>query len=164
MPAPRIEALLARLVAAWALAGGGLLLALVALNLWSVLADALAGRPFPGTIELTELGTAVAVFAFLPWCQLANANVSVDVFTERAGPATLRALRLLAAAVAFGVAGLLAWRMGAGLADQRASGLSTAILQVPVWIAFVPIVASLALLAAAAVLSFLRAHAGAPDG
>lgn len=165
MPAPRAEVaagLAARLIVLWALGGGALLLALVGLNLWSVLADALVGKPFPGTIELTELGTAVAVAAFFPYCQLTRANVQVDVFTARAGPRALHALDAVAAAGAFVVALVIAWRMALGLADQRASGLGTAILQLPVWLAFVPIVASFLLLALAALVSVLVPPAEAP--
>lgn len=136
-----------RLVTLWALAGGLVLIALVGLNLWSVAADALLGRPFPGTIELTEIGTAVAVFTFLPYCQMTGANVAVDVFTSRAGPRARGLMSLAGSLLALGTACLLLWRMGLGMGDQRAAQLTTTILQIPVWLAFVPIAASLALLA-----------------
>lgn len=142
--------LLARIVAAWALAGGGLILGLVALNVWSVLSDALFSRPFPGTFELTELGVAVAVFAFLPYCQLSGGNVTVEIFTARASRRQIAGLRALGALAALGFSLLLAWRMGLGLADQRAANFTTTILQIPVWLAYLPTVASLLLLAASA--------------
>lgn len=34
--------------------------------------------PLPGTFELVEHLTALAVFAFLPWCHLARAHVRID--------------------------------------------------------------------------------------
>ncbi len=52
--------------------------------------------------------------------------------------------------VALGFALLLLWRMYYGMLDQRDYGYTTAILQVPIWCAFVPILISLALLALAA--------------
>ena len=148
---------LARAVRLWALAGGAILLALVGLNVWSVAADAIRGRPFPGTIELTELGVAVAVFAFLPYCQMTGANVAVDIFTLRAPPRATAAMALAGSVLALCTALVLGWRMGAGLGDLRAANLTTTILQIPVWTAFVPITGSLALLALVSARSCLGA-------
>ncbi len=146
-----------RAATAWALAGGVLLLAIVAVNAWSILANALFGRPFAGAFELSEVGVAVAVFSFLPYCQITGANVTADIFTARAPRRWVAAFALLAAVVALGFALLLAQRMWLGLLDQKAYNLTTAILQVPIWWAFVPVVASLVLLALAALVSLLEA-------
>ena len=73
-----------RIIEGWALCGGLVLLGVVGVNAYSILAGALVNRPFPGDFELTEMGTATAVFAFLPYCQLIGANVSADIFTMRA--------------------------------------------------------------------------------
>jgi TRAP-type C4-dicarboxylate transport system permease small subunit len=143
----------ARAVNAWALAGGAVLLGVIAVNVASVL-GAMFWRPFPGDFELTEIGVAVAVFSFLPYCQLTDANVTADIFTARAGPRVLAALKALASLVAFGFAAILVWRMYAGMLDQRLYNSTTAILQVPIWWAFLPILVSLVLLVAASALSF----------
>lgn len=154
VPARRgIPRLVERAATAWALAGGVLLLAVVAVNTWSVFSRALGGRPFAGAFELTEVGVAVAVFAFLPYCQLVGANVTADIFTAGASRRTLAAFALLASLVALGFAVLLAQRMYLGLLDQRAFGYATTILQVRIWWAFVPIVGSLVLLALAAAVT-----------
>lgn len=153
-----------RLTEGWALAGGGLLLAVVAINGWSVLSDALLGRPFPGAFELTEIGVAVAVFAFLPYCQLTGGNVTAEVFTARAGPRARAALAAGAACLALGLSGLLLWRMALGAVDMRDAKLVTTILQLPVWTAFVPITASLVLLLAAAAVTLARALGAARRG
>ena len=42
------------------------------------------------------------------------------------------------------------------MADQRAYGASTAILQIPIWWAYLPILVSLALLVATAALTFIE--------
>ena len=39
-------------------------------------------KPFEGDYEVTKHFIAVAVFCFLPYCQLTGANVTVDIFTE----------------------------------------------------------------------------------
>ena len=41
------------------------------------------GRPLLGDSELIEFLCGIAVFAFLPYCQLRGANVIVDFFTSR---------------------------------------------------------------------------------
>ncbi|MCB1512000.1 MAG: hypothetical protein KDJ36_13950, partial [Hyphomicrobiaceae bacterium] len=51
------------------------------------------------------------------------------------------------------------WRMGFGLADYRAHAEMTAILSIPLWWAFVPVLISLALLLTASLLTLSRALA-----
>lgn len=136
----------------WAMAGGALLLGVVAINVVSVIGG-LFGRPFAGDFELTEVGTAVAVFAFLPFVQISDANVSAEIFTQRAPARLVAAFGLLAALVAIAFALLLGWRMYLGMLDQKAYDYTTAIVQFPHWIAFLPILASIALLALCAAVT-----------
>jgi TRAP-type C4-dicarboxylate transport system permease small subunit len=157
-----LAALVERLVRLWALAGGVVVLAVVAVNLAEVAAAAsrtLTGWRFTGAVELTEMGMAVAGFAFLPWCQIAGANVAADIFTARAGRRLLSVLRLAAAAVALGFAALMLWRMGLGAADQRAFGTATAILALPLWWAYAAIVPSLVLWVLAGLVTLAEAGA-----
>ncbi|ANT61261.1 C4-dicarboxylate ABC transporter [Salipiger sp. CCB-MM3] len=148
-----ISAAVARLVTLWALLGGALLLVIVLINIASVV-GAVVAKPFPGDFELTEMGVAVAVFAFLPYCQLTDANVTADIFTANAPGPVLAVLRALASLIAFGFACILVWRMYLGMLDQKAYNYTTTILQLPIWWAFVPILVSLVLLIAAAALTF----------
>ncbi|KAF0675997.1 TRAP transporter small permease [Profundibacterium mesophilum] len=136
----------------WAMAGGALLLLVVAINVASVIGG-LFGKPFAGDFELTEVGTAVAVFAFLPFVQITDANVSADIFTQRAPVRLVAAFGLLAALVAMAFALLLGWRMYLGMLDQKSYDYTTAIVQFPHWIAFLPILASIALLALCAAVT-----------
>ena len=149
-----------RLIEAWALLGGLLLLAIALMTSWSAAAGWLFGKPLPGDVELVEMLTAVSVFMFLPYCQLAGANVTADLFTARAGPRTVARLELLAAAVALAFSVLLLWRMFEGLLDYRQYVETTTILKIPIWVAYVPALASLALLAAAAAASVRQAWRG----
>jgi TRAP-type C4-dicarboxylate transport system permease small subunit len=163
-PGAAAAALARAAITGWALLGGMLLLGVVFLNVVSVAGAALAGHPFPGDFELTEIGVAVAAFCFLPYCQLTGANVSADIFTSRAGPGLVAGLRIAAALVALGFALLLLWRMTDGMLDQKAYNYTTAILQVPHWIAFLPILVSLALLAVAALVTLGEAARARPSG
>lgn len=141
-----------RVIHGWALLGGFLLLAVVLMNVVSVIGG-VVWRPFPGDFELTEIGVAVAAFSFLPYCQLNDANVTADIFTAKAPPRLIALFKKIAALVALIFALLLLWCMFDGLRSQKEYGYVTAILQFPIWLGFVPILLSLALLAVAAVIS-----------
>jgi TRAP-type C4-dicarboxylate transport system permease small subunit len=148
--------LLRRVIEYWALAGGIILLGVALMTAWSAGTGWVLGRPLPGDFELTEIFVAVAIFAFLPYCQLTDANVTADLFTARAGPRTLATLGVLAALLALGIAILLTWRTWAGLIDYRKYVETTAILKIPIWTAYVPALVSLGLLVLACVLSLLE--------
>jgi TRAP-type C4-dicarboxylate transport system permease small subunit len=152
--------LLRRAVEWWALLGGFVLLGVVFMTTWSATSGVLLARPLPDDVELTEMFTAIAVFMFLPYCQLTGANVTADIFTARAGPRTVALLRLLAAVVALAFSVLLLGRMYEGLADYREYVEATTILNIPIWYAYVPALASIVLLIAASVGSLREAAAG----
>ncbi|MCV0427394.1 MAG: TRAP transporter small permease [Roseibium sp.] len=144
-----------RLITFWALMGGIVLLLVVGVNMLSIVGSVF-GTPFPGDFELTEMGVAVAVFAFLPYCQLIGANVSADIFTAAASKRMIAFFTMLGSLVALGFAVLLIWRMYFGMLDQKEYDYTTTILQIPHWIAFIPILLSLALLALAAFVTLMR--------
>lgn len=147
-----LDGLARRLITGWAVAGGTLLLAVVVVNTVSVI-GANFGSPFPGDFELTEMGVCIAAFAFLPYCQLTGSNVTADIFTARAPPRWIGVFGTAASAVALAFALLLLWRMWAGMLDQKEYGYTTTILQIPHWLAFLPILMSLALLSVAAAIT-----------
>lgn len=147
-----------RLITWWALGGGVVLLAVVLVNVVSVVGAAVVNKPFPGDFELTQMGVCIAAFAFLPYCQLTGSNVSADIFTSGLSQRAIVRLGVIGAVIALLFAGLLMWRMYAGMLDQKTYDYTTAILQIPHWWAFLPILASLALLAIAALISVLSRH------
>jgi TRAP-type C4-dicarboxylate transport system permease small subunit len=149
--------LLYRAVELWAVLGGAVLVGVVLMTTWSATSGVVLGRPLPGDVELTEMLTATAVFMFLPWCQLTGANVTADIFTARAGPRAVAAMRLLSALVALGFSTLLIWRMYEGLGDYREYVETTTILRIPVWYAYLPALASLAMLVLASIGSLRSA-------
>lgn len=140
-------------IVGWAIAGGMLLLVVVCINVFSVLGSALFGKPFPGDFEMTEVGVCVAVFSFLPYCQLTGSNVSADLFTSGASRRTLSVFTFFGSLTALLFSCLLLWRMYAGMLDQKTYGYTTAILQFPHWMAFVPILVSLTLLVVASFMT-----------
>ena len=144
--------LVSRIVTGWALLGGVVLVAVVLMHTWSVVGTQF-GMPFPGDFELTEIGVAIAAFAFLPYCQLSGANVTADIFTSGASPRMVRFLAFIGSIIALLFSILLLWRMYAGMMDQKNYEYETAVLQIPNWIGWIPILFSLALLAVASVAS-----------
>lgn len=145
--------LLRRVIEWWALLGGVVLLGIALMTTWSAFSGWVFGKPLAGDFELTEIFVAVAIFAFLPYCQVSNANVTADLFTARAGPRALAAFGMFAALLALAIALLLTWRTWAGLIDYRKYVETTAILKIPIWTAYVPALASLALLVVACLIS-----------
>lgn len=154
-----LEAGLRRTITAWALAGGGVLAALVAINVVTVVSG-FFGRPFAGDFELTEIGVAIAAFMFLPYCQLAGQNVTADIFTARFSAAIQRRISALGSVLAFGFAALLMWRMYLGMIDQKTYALKSTILQIPIWWGYLPILASIVLLVIASALTLRSEIAG----
>ena len=99
------------------------------------------------------MGIAIAAFAFLPYCQLTGANVTADIFTARASPRTIAIFALVASVVALIFGLLLLYAMFGGMLSQRQYNYTTAILQVPIWWAYLPGLVSLALLAVASFIT-----------
>jgi TRAP-type C4-dicarboxylate transport system permease small subunit len=148
-----------RLIEGWALLGGVVLLAIVAMQTASVVTG-IFGAPLPGDFEMTEVGIAVAAFAFLPYCQLTGANVTADIFTAGAGPRFLSAMSLVTSLIALAFALVFAWRTFLGMGDQFAYDTQTAILGFRIGYAYIPIIVSLALLALAALVTLTDALRG----
>lgn len=133
--------------------GGGLLVAIVLMTAYSAAGNFFLDEPFPGDFEIVQMGVAMAAFSFLPLAQIARANVVVDVFTQRAGPGLRRALELLGALAALVFSAFMLWRMSEGMMDYYDYSEYTAILGIPLWIAFPPILFSLFLLFVAALIT-----------
>lgn len=140
----RVGRLLELVCTAVALLGGLVLLVIIVVSTISIvgrsvlpLIAALVGlslRPMsiPGDIEIVEMGTAVAVFCFLPLCLLRRGNVFVDFFTARAPFRVRSFLDLLANLLFVALAGSLAWQMIGGLEDKIAYEDTTMVLRLPV--------------------------------
>ena len=115
-----------------AVAGGAALLAAMAVLVATVVSGTF-GRPVLGDSELVEFFCSVAVFAFLPYCQLRGANVIVDFFSR---PLPARARNWLDAVmgIAFtGVAAVLAWRLAEGGLTAYERAKRSMFLQLPEW-------------------------------
>lgn len=80
---------------------------------------------------MAQMGTAIAVFAFLPVCQLRGGNIVVDFFTAKAPPKWRRGLDNFSLALYLAVAVLLLIQMGRGMIETASAGTDSMVLGVP---------------------------------
>ena len=136
--APVLEARVGRVlekIARWlALAGGVLLTLLALMTVASILGRAFifAGlSPIKGDYELVEMGCAIAVFSFLPWCQMKGGHVTVDIVVD-AAPSGVKAFFTLLGNIALAAAAsVIAWRLWLGVGEKFAYGEETYELALP---------------------------------
>lgn len=143
-----------------AICGGLITLIVMTLTVWSVLGRSVFNAPLLGDSEVVEVGIAVAIFSFLPFCQMRGANVIVDFFTTgmtRRGQSWLDAFGALLYTLA---AALFAWRLVFGGLDYARYGEKTMVLGLPLWWSFVAIIPAmvwLVLVSAYTTIRHLRA-------
>ena len=139
-----------------ALAGGFLMAGLTVMVVVSVLGRYLLSMPIPGDFELVTMGTAIAVFLFLPYCHLQRGNVVIDLFLSWAPQPVQSAFDALSGILLAAIAGGLCWRMIYGGLDMYQYGETSYILALPVWPIFPVAVLSLALLAVSSLYTAIR--------
>ncbi len=140
----------------WAILGGTLLVALSVMTVVSIIGRALTGYglgPVPGDYELVANGCAIAIFAFLPWCQLRRGHVTVDIFINRLSSRAVAVFGCLGDALVLVVSAVIAHQLYLGwgekfpygsdaLRDALAMGYrpffaeTTYELQIPVWMPY----------------------------
>lgn len=139
-----------------ALAGGLVLVAAALVTVASIVGRffLFAGLgPVRGDFELVEASCAIAIFGFLPWCQLNRGHVTVDVLVDRM-PVRVKAMFGLLGDLAITVvSGLILWRLYLGFGEKFPYGSdalrsvlgmgdkpyypeTTYELELPVWIPF----------------------------
>lgn len=153
----RVHRIMSSIARGLAIFGGAVLVTLVALTCLSVVGRILNSighsafftsttptigdvfkrfGPINGDYELIEAGIALAIFLFLPWCQLNRGHATVELLTSLIPKAANRLLDLVWEVV-FALAMLLiTWRIFVGMSDKMRYGETTFLLQMPVWWAF----------------------------
>ncbi|MBX2854683.1 MAG: TRAP transporter small permease [Rhodobacteraceae bacterium] len=119
--------------------------------------------PIKGIYDMTEIGVAAAVFAFMPWCQFNRGHASVDLFTPLYPKLMNRFIDLMVDLGMLLIAAVGAWRLYLGMLDKMRYGETTLILQFPVWQAFLASLigaCAFAIIAAFCVLRSLKALFG----
>ncbi len=148
--------MIARLAKTLAFLGGAVLMALVvlttlsiigrslntighfkAVSIWSWLAYPLQSfGPINGDYELVEAGVAIAIFAFLPYCQLMRGHATVNVFTDFLKARVNAVLSLIWEVLLTGTLFVVTWRISIATTEKLRYGETTFLLQMPVWWAY----------------------------
>lgn len=144
--------------------GAAILSAAALIVACSVLLRAFAGGQVRGDFEIVSVASGIAILLFLPYCQARRAHVTVDVFTGWLPPAALRGIELAWSCALAVAAGLLAWRLGAGLAEAWSRNDVSMILNIPLTLVFAAAVIGVAGTSILALLEVLAAASGSPQG
>ncbi len=126
--------------AEWLAYLGGVLLCILGL----LIVVSVAGRalikfglgPIPGDFELVEMGTAIAVFFFLPWCYLKDGHAAVDLFYMHLPRWAQRGVSLGSDLLMLLVWLVLTWRLAISVGDKFREHETSFILAIPVWWAY----------------------------
>lgn len=154
-----------RRIALWfAMAGGAAACGLALLTVISVAMRATVSKPIPGDVELMQMGIALCISLFLPWCQLVRANIIVDFFTDKLPQRPRRALDGIGSLLLAVMCLLLSARTAAGALGVQQAGETTMIIGLPMWWAYAMLAPGLALAALIALWQGQRQLRGQDDG
>ena len=135
-PADPVGRVLYKISRVLAVLGGILLFVIALLTTASVTGRATVLGPIPGDFELVAIGTGVAVFAMLPYCQMKRGNVLVDFFMSPA-PTSVKAFCDLLGNIAYLlIAMLITWRMYYGAIDMYKYNELSMTINFPRWTTF----------------------------
>ena len=117
----RLGRWLEKITKAVAFLGGFLLVAIALVTVFSIIGRffLFAGLgPIKGDYEIVEMGSAIAIFAFLPFAQFKRAHVVVDIFTARL-PMQFQVILGFVGDVLIALAsGVLLWRFWLGMSEK----------------------------------------------
>jgi TRAP-type C4-dicarboxylate transport system permease small subunit len=159
-PGRRLARILARIILYWALFGGFIISGLAVMTAASAASNLVFDKPFAFDYELVQHFGGIAIFTFLPYCQLVGANVTVDIFTENMSDAKKAAMGAFSSLFAVGFSILLLRQMSLGFVSYVQFPQVTPILNLPLWTAFPFILVSLALLLIASILTLIDGWRG----
>jgi TRAP-type C4-dicarboxylate transport system permease small subunit len=167
---------------AWA--GGFVLAALSVMTVVSIIGRALGGMGLgavPGDYEMVAHGCAIAVFFFLPWCQLKRGHVTVDILADQLPPRVKAVMGLMGDALitlasvvilrqlwlAFGEKfpyGSDALRARLGMGYKPFFPETTYELQIPLWSLYAVALVGAAMMVIVGFYTVLRAARWVADG
>ncbi|WP_245944141.1 TRAP transporter small permease [Acuticoccus kandeliae] len=151
---------LARLTAS---AGALCLLGSAIVMVASIVLRGATGRQLIGDFELISMGSAIAIFLFLPYAQARRAHVTVTIFTSWLPPRVTRAIDACWALVLGLAAAVVAVQLVEGLQEQFQYNNRTTLLRIPMAVAFAPAILGVASTSLLALVDVLALGANLPD-
>lgn len=145
---------LGRMADIFALAGGIILLVIVAVtttNVGAFILDRVADGfgadipGLPGYEDFVRLAISAAGLMFFPYCQANRGHVAVDLFIAKASYRFRRLMDRLWLAATAAIAAFLAWWMVAGLLEKQSDNAVTGVLGWAEWPFYIPGIAALIL-------------------
>lgn len=133
----------------FAIAGGLVFVAIVGMEIVSIVGRKLFSAPVPGDVELLQMCAAFGSASFFAYCHMVRGDVKVDFFTHNLRPERVAQLDAFGSLLVGFFGALIAWRAGVGALSIREAGETSAILALPVWLAQALMVPGFVLLAAA---------------
>ncbi|HET6802889.1 MAG TPA: TRAP transporter small permease [Casimicrobiaceae bacterium] len=118
-----------------AIAGGLVFVALVVMEIVSIVGRKLFSAPVPGDVEILQMCAAFASATFFAYCHLIGGDIKVDFFTHNVRSQRIALLDAIGSLLVGVFGALLAWRTGAGALVLKEVGETSAILGWPVWVA-----------------------------
>ncbi|MBT7957133.1 MAG: TRAP transporter small permease [Rhodospirillaceae bacterium] len=158
-PTDKVGRVLYKLSAGLALFGSFVVAAMAAVVAFNVTWRATSLGSLPGIIDLVELLTNTAVFAFLPYCQIMRENVIVDFILTKAPTRTKTVCDAFGSLMFIVVGCLLTWRTTLGGFDMYRYNEVFTTLDFPRWISFPYAVFCMSLLVTVCVYTFARSVA-----
>ena len=116
--------------------------------------------PIDGDFEFVKMGTAIAVFTFLPYAQALRSNIVVDTFTNGLSRRSVDWIDAFWDLVYAAMMGVLTACMVAGTRDFIRSGETTMMLQLIVWPAIALCTALSGLLTLVAIITAVEVARG----
>ena len=139
----------------FAIFGGFILLIAVLISVFSIFGRVVFSSPILGDFELVEIACAVAIGSFLPLCHLRNGNVIVDFITAKLSKNKINLLDAISSLIFGLVALFFSSRMILGANDMYVYQEETMLLAFPIWIPFLPVIASFFLLTICCFYTFI---------
>ena len=130
----------------FAIFGGFVLLTAALISIFSIFGRVVFSSPILGDFELVEIACAVAIGSFLPLCHLKEGNVIVDFVTAKLSKSKINFLDSISSLIFGLVALFFSSRMIVGANDMYLYQEETMLLAFPIWLPFIPVIASFFLL------------------
>ena len=139
----------------FAIFGGFILLLAALISIFSIFGRVVFSSPILGDFELVEIACAVAIGSFLPLCHLKNGNVIVDFITSKLSINKINLLDSMSSLIFGMVALFFSSRMILGARDMYVYQEETMLLAFPIWLPFLPVIASFFLLTICCFYTFI---------
>ena len=139
----------------FAIFGGFTLLTAALISIFSIFGRVVFSSPILGDFELVEIACAVAIGSFMPLCHLRSGNVIVDFITAKLSKNKINLLDSLSSLIFGLVALFFSIRMILGAKDMYIYQEETMLLAFPIWLPFLPVIASFFLLTICCFYTFI---------